>query len=97
MGTQKLAGRFSLKWAPDDSFSLLLRADISAEHDTGSTYHDLGSFVGTTLATRQQAFDLQHSRRLRRLHRSSGPSGCVLFHHRDGNQRQRRQHRAGRL
>ena len=51
MGTQKLAGRFSLKWVPDDSFSLLLRADISAEHDTGSTYHDLGYFVGTTLAT----------------------------------------------
>jgi iron complex outermembrane recepter protein len=50
-GTQKLAGRFSLKWVPDDSFSLLVRADVSGEHDTGSTYHDLGSFVGTTLAT----------------------------------------------
>ena len=50
-GTQKLAGRFSLKWVPDDSFSLLVRADISGEHDTGSTYHDLGFFVGTTLAT----------------------------------------------
>ena len=25
----------------------MLRADISAEHDTGSTYHDLGYFVGT--------------------------------------------------
>ena len=33
------------------AFSLLLRADISEEHDTGSTYHDLGYFVGTTLAT----------------------------------------------
>jgi iron complex outermembrane receptor protein len=51
MGTQKLAGRFSAKWQPDDSFSLLLRADISAEHDTGTTYHDLGYFVGTTLAS----------------------------------------------
>jgi iron complex outermembrane receptor protein len=51
MGTQKLAGRFSLKWIPDDSFSLLLRADLSEEHDTGTTYHDLGYFVGTTLAT----------------------------------------------
>ena len=50
-GTQKLAGRFSLKWVPDDSFSLLVRADISGEHDTGSTYHDLGYFVGTTRAT----------------------------------------------
>ena len=49
-GTEKLAGRFSLKWVPDDSFSLLLRADLSAEHDTGSTYHDLGYFVGTALA-----------------------------------------------
>ena len=29
----------------------LLRADLSEEHDTGSTYHDLGYFVGTTLAT----------------------------------------------
>jgi iron complex outermembrane receptor protein len=51
MGTQKLAGRFSAKWQPDDSFSLLLQADISTEHDTGVTYHDLGYFVGTTLAT----------------------------------------------
>jgi len=50
-GTQKLAGRFSLKWVPDDTFSLLLRADLSGEHDTGSTYHDLGFFVGTTPAT----------------------------------------------
>ena len=50
-GAQKLAGRFSLKWVPDNSFSLLLRADLSGEHDTGSSYHDLGYFVGTTLAT----------------------------------------------
>ena len=50
-GSQKLAGRFSLKWVPDDSFSVLVRADLSEEHDTGSTYHDLGYFVGTTLAT----------------------------------------------
>jgi iron complex outermembrane receptor protein len=46
-GSQKLAGVFSLKWQPDDSFSLLLRADISTEHDTGSTYHDLGTFTGS--------------------------------------------------
>ncbi len=47
MGTQKLAGRFSAKWQPDDSFSLLVRADLSEEHDTGTSYHDLGFFTGT--------------------------------------------------
>jgi iron complex outermembrane recepter protein len=47
MGSDKLAGLFSLKWQPDDSLSVVLRADIAAEHDTGSTYHDLGFFVGT--------------------------------------------------
>ena len=46
-GSNKVGGIFSLKWQPDDSFSLLLRADVAAEHDTGSTYHDLGYFVGT--------------------------------------------------
>lgn len=47
-GSNKVGGIFSLKWQPDDSFSLLLRADVAAEHDTGSTYHDLNAFVGTT-------------------------------------------------
>lgn len=47
MGFKKLAGVFSLKWQPDDSFDLVVRADISSEYDTGSTYHDLGYFVGT--------------------------------------------------
>jgi iron complex outermembrane recepter protein len=46
-GSNKLGGIFSLKWQPDDSFNILFRADIAAEHDTGSTYHDLGFFVGT--------------------------------------------------
>jgi iron complex outermembrane receptor protein len=46
-GSNKVGGIFSLKWQPDDSFNLLLRVDIAAEHDTGSTYHDLGYFVGT--------------------------------------------------
>ncbi len=32
---------------PDDSFNVVLRADLAVEHDTGSTYHDLGTFVGT--------------------------------------------------
>jgi iron complex outermembrane receptor protein len=46
-GSKKLAGVFSLKWQPDDTFNLVLRADVSAEHDTGSSYHDLGTFTGT--------------------------------------------------
>src|SRR5471032_2162044 len=47
MGTKKLGGVFSLKWVPDDTFNVVLRADVAVEHDTGSTYHDLGTFVGT--------------------------------------------------
>ncbi|RYI05859.1 MAG: hypothetical protein EON48_14930 [Acetobacteraceae bacterium] len=47
MGYTKKAGVFSLKWQPDDSFNLLLRADIASEHNTGSTYHSLGVFTGT--------------------------------------------------
>ena len=50
MGYTKLAGVFSLKWQPDDSFNVVLRADIAAEHDTGSSYHDLGTFTGTVLS-----------------------------------------------
>jgi iron complex outermembrane receptor protein len=46
-GTNKVAGLLSLKWQPDESFNLVFRADIAAEHDTGSTYHDLSYFVGT--------------------------------------------------
>ncbi|MDB5735464.1 MAG: hypothetical protein JWN16_2101, partial [Alphaproteobacteria bacterium] len=47
MGSNKIAGNFSLKWKPDDSFDIVLRANISAEHDTGSSYHDLGFFPGS--------------------------------------------------
>src|SRR4051812_8017346 len=47
MGFKKLGGIFSLKWQPDDTFDLVVRTDIASEHDTGSTYHDLGYFVGT--------------------------------------------------
>ena len=54
MGTQKMAGRITAKWQPDDSFSLLVRGDIAAEHDTGTSYHDLGFFVGTVAATGPQ-------------------------------------------
>ncbi len=51
MGIQKQSGQFSLKWHPDDSFTLLLRGELTSEHDTGSTYHDLGYFVGSVAAT----------------------------------------------
>ncbi len=47
LGYRKLAGKFSAKFQPDDDFTLLLRADASEEHDTGSSYHDVGYFVGT--------------------------------------------------
>jgi iron complex outermembrane receptor protein len=47
MGFKKLAGVVSLKWQPDDTFNVVVRADISTEHDTGSSYHDLGTFTGT--------------------------------------------------
>ncbi|HJR57295.1 MAG TPA: TonB-dependent receptor [Rhizomicrobium sp.] len=47
MGSNKLAGLFSLKWQPDETTKLVLRADIAAQHDTGVTYHSLDYFVGT--------------------------------------------------
>lgn len=47
MGSDKMAALLSLKWQPSDDFKVLLRADLASEHDTGSTYHDLGYFVGT--------------------------------------------------
>ncbi|MBV9549596.1 MAG: TonB-dependent receptor [Alphaproteobacteria bacterium] len=50
MGSDKLAALLSLKWQPSDDFKLVLRADLATEHDTGSTYHDLGYFVGTVLS-----------------------------------------------
>jgi len=42
MGSNKLAGNFSLKWQPDEDTKIVLRADIAAEHNTGVTYHSLG-------------------------------------------------------
>src|SRR5476651_733638 len=50
MGYKKLGGVFSLKWQPDDTFNVILRADVSTEHDTGSSYHDLGTFTGSVLS-----------------------------------------------
>jgi iron complex outermembrane receptor protein len=51
MGIRQITGRVSVKWTPDPTFSLLLRGTVAAEHDTGTTYHDLGYFEGTVLAT----------------------------------------------
>jgi iron complex outermembrane receptor protein len=47
LGYRKLAGKFSAKYENDDGWKVLLRADLSEEHDTGSSYHDLGYFTGT--------------------------------------------------
>lgn len=47
MGSNKIAANLSLKWVGDESFNILLRANLSAEHDTGSSYHDLGYFPGS--------------------------------------------------
>jgi iron complex outermembrane receptor protein len=46
MGANKIAANLSLKWQPDETFDVVLRANLAAEHDTGSTYHSLGWFDG---------------------------------------------------
>ena len=70
---------FSLKWQPDDSFNIVLRADISAEHDTGSTYHDLGYFVGTVpSAGRTSICNIPGD--LRRLHRSAAARSIAPYY-----------------
>jgi iron complex outermembrane receptor protein len=46
-GYRKMAGNFSAKYQTDDGFAVLLRANVGEEHDTGSSYHDLGYFTGT--------------------------------------------------
>jgi iron complex outermembrane receptor protein len=79
MGFKKLAGVVSLKWQPDDTFNVVVRADISTEHDTGSSYHDLGTFTGTVPSVGQQsqyfAGDLQH---LTQLHRARAGGGFLV-------------------
>ena len=50
MGYQRTAGQLALLWTPADDFSLLLRGKFASEDYTGVVYHDLGYFVGTTLA-----------------------------------------------
>ncbi len=51
MGSDKLAALLSLKWQPFENLKIMLRADLAGEHDTGSTYHDLGYFTGTVLSS----------------------------------------------
>jgi iron complex outermembrane receptor protein len=50
MGYRRAAGQLAVKWVPTDDFSLLVRGKVASEHYTGVAYHDLGYFVGTTLA-----------------------------------------------
>lgn len=50
MGYHRTAGQLALKWTPADDFSLLLSGKFASEDYTGVVYHDLGYFVGTTLA-----------------------------------------------
>lgn len=50
MGYRRDAGQLALKWTPTDDFNLLVRAKVASERYTGVVYHDLGYFVGTTLA-----------------------------------------------
>ncbi len=58
---------FSLKWQPDETTKLVLRADIAAQHDTGVTYHSLDYFVGTVPSTGPDVH-LQHPRDLSQHH-----------------------------
>ncbi len=46
-GAKKLAGQFSFKWSPDDTFKVVLRGDFSASHYSGTGYHSLGYYIGT--------------------------------------------------
>lgn len=49
-GHRRIAGLFSLLYKPDDTLSVLLRANISAFHSTGVAYTAIGSFEGTVAA-----------------------------------------------
>ena len=49
-GSRKIAGLFSLQWKPNDTLSVLLRANLSAFHSTGTAYADIGVFEGNVLA-----------------------------------------------
>ena len=49
-GTRRIAGNFSLQWKPDDSLTVLLRANLAANHSTGVAYTDVGFYEGTVNA-----------------------------------------------
>jgi iron complex outermembrane receptor protein len=51
LGSRKLAGLFSVKLQPDDSFKLVVRGDFDTEHHTGVAYHSLSAFEGTVRST----------------------------------------------
>ncbi len=78
MGANKIAGNFSLKWRPDESLSILLRANISAEARHRLKLSQSRLFPGQRPALRA-AGDLQHPRHLHRFHRSSGPADRALL------------------
>ena len=50
LGFRRAAGAVSLRWQPDDEFTLLLRGKLSDEDYTGVSYHSLGTIAGTVNA-----------------------------------------------
>lgn len=46
-GDKKLAGLFSLKYSPDETFKVVLRGDFNTSHYSGTGYHALGYYIGT--------------------------------------------------
>ncbi len=50
LGYRKTAGQFTLKYAPDNTFKIVLRGDFDVEHDTGTSYHNISAFEGTVLS-----------------------------------------------
>ena len=55
LGYRRITGALSLKWQPNADFSLLVRGKIADERYTGTSYADLGAFVGTTPAAGNRA------------------------------------------
>ena len=46
-GSKKLAGQFSVKWSPDETFKVVLRGDFQSADYTGTGYHSIGYYIGT--------------------------------------------------
>lgn len=46
-GSKKLAGQFSVKWSPDETFKVVLRGDFQSADYSGTGYHSIGYFIGT--------------------------------------------------